>query len=236
MNTKILLFLATLLLPMVLPAQSKTTIDLMVGVEYNWLEDYVRFNPNIGRPSGEYNPRLGLNINHRVAPQLWLKSGIRLAMIGEKWPKTALRWGNQHDGEGGFNPDYTDPDLPSESQFFNTYWYLEIPVAGRWEFSTGGRVTPFVELGVSPHIYLTTQSRFVSNLYSNSDFHYDEQKSFNHLSVAGTLSVGTNISLADHWMVFVQPIFRYHFSRLYSLPTSPRMLIGGAEFGVRRSI
>lgn len=215
-----------LFLPLCIWGQSQSTIDFVGGVGYS----FPNFNvtaPDIPDFQGRFNFRFGVNYNRRIGKQLWLKTGARFARVGYKTGKlTNLRWGSENEN-GVWVPD---PTLPRESQSFNDYLFVDIPLAIRYEFGKK-KLRPFAELGVSPYIFVTRISKKVTDLETSTKI-LRNIGGFRNFHLTGQLSFGLDYTLNEKWIFFGQPIFRYHFTGL-TQGSQERLYSIGLEFGAR---
>ena len=161
-----------------------------------------------------------------------MKSGVRLASVGYKDKKlNDVRWPSEIGPEGYVN----DPTLPNEMQVFTDYWFIEIPLAVRYEFSSP-KLSPFIELGISPSYYLTTRTKTETELYTNVDSNRGFNSDFSNVHMVGVASVGVNYNINSKFQFFGQATFRRHFTRLVEAPVSEHLYNYGTEFGVRMRI
>lgn len=239
MKTRILSFLL-FLLPTVGFAQFQSSIDFIGSIDYSYRALSTSttipviistFEKRERTETGKLNWRVGFNYNQKIAERLYLKSGVRLASVGFKGEKkTDLIWGSEHDGMGGFIPD---PNAPKEFQSIPDFWFLELPLIGRYEFASQ-KVIPFLEIGLSPTIYLKTRNKVITDI-DETIISY-KSNSFNNLQLVGNVSFGLNYNLNEQLQLFGQPIFRYHFTKSENTPIEERLFSGGLEIGVRRKI
>ena len=180
------------------------------------------------------NWRLGFNYNRRLSSRIFLKTGARLASVGYKGEKkTGLRWGTEHDGNGGWAGP--DPSLPHEIQLIDDYWFIEVPIAGRFEFG-GKRLRPFIEAGGAPSVYLATRTKTVTDIGTDASFESGKALGFNQWHLVGYLSFGANYDIGERLQLFGQPVFRRHFTKLADAPIAEHLYNFGMELGVRRKL
>jgi len=228
------------LLPLVAASQINSSLDFVgeIGFSYRHLNNTSTdlttlniFEKREREEAPKINWRVGFNYNRHLTKRVYLKTGVRLASTGfngEK--KTGLVWPSEHDGMGGF---VLNPNLPHEQQVNQDFWFVEFPIAGRIELSDK-RFTPFIELGISPSIYLTTRSKFISDIDTSVDF--NKEANFNSLQFIGNISFGLNYTLKDKVQLFGQPIFQYHFTKSQNAPIEEFLFSYGLEVGIRRKI
>ena len=239
---KIRLLFLFLSAPLFSFSQVKSSVDLVGGVEYsnrylnNTSDDpaiQAVFEQRKGE-AGKMNFRVGFNYNRRLTDRWWIKSGLRLASVGYRSAKIDnLQWPSEFDPvTGAYTPD---PTLPHELQTSTDYWFVEIPVMGRFEMGQG-KWRPFVELGVSPLIYLSTRARQVTDIDAMSSFRRNIFGNFNGFHLSGNVSAGVLYLASERWTVFLQPVFRYHFTPLYDAAIREHLYNAGVEVGLRREI
>lgn len=229
-------------LPMWGMSQMNSSIDLMAGLDYSFRylttssdEDVVQsiLESREEEEEGKLNWRFGFHYNKRLSTSFFLKAGLRLSSVGyERVREDTLRWGTQHNGMGGFEPG---PDSFREIRLISDYWFLEVPIAGRFEFNQN-KWAPFLELGIAPSIYLTERSKLESNQDPVISFQDNTAVNFNQLHVIGFISVGMHYTLNGQYQFFGQPTLRYHFTPLADGPIKEYLFNYGLEIGVRRRI
>lgn len=237
-------FIATLvfIIPTLGFGQINQSIDFISGIEYSYRklttsseDEFIVgiLDKRDNKESGKLNWRIGFNYNLRLTNKIFLKTGLRLASVGYKGEKrTGLKWGSEHDGKGGWIPD---PSLPHEIQMVHDYWFTTIPIAGRFEINQK-KLSSFFELGVSPSIYMTTRTKIITDIGTDSDFQNGDVHNFNKLHIVGFVSFGMNYSLNDNFQFFGQPIVRYHLTKMADAPIGEYLYNFGMEIGVRRKI
>ena len=240
MNAKTLILLL-LSMPLLAFGQSNSSIDLITGVEYSYRTLSTSSSDAIingimerrdDEETGKLNWRAGFNYNRRISSRLFLKTGARLASVGYKGEKkTGIRWGSEHDGNGGWSGP--DPNLPHEIQLIDDYWFIEIPIAGRFEFD-GKKLAPFIEAGGAPSIYMGTRTKTVTDIGADVNFEIGKALGFNQWHLVGYLSFGANYDIGQRLQLFGQPIFRYHFTKLADASIAEYLYNVGMEVGVRR--
>ena len=241
MKTKIITTLL-LLLPVLGFTQSNSSIDFIGGIDYSYRHLTTNYDDImliiIENRSGEewkLNWRTGFNYNRRLSNRMYLKSGLRFTNEGYKSKKTSdLRWGTQHDGMGHWI-DTPDDDLPGQIQYFYNNWFIEIPIALRYEFNEK-KWTPFVEAGVSPSLFLTRRTATKTDLGTDIEYDNGEFYNFNKMHLVGFASFGINYSPNNKYQFFGQPAFRYHLTKLVGAPIGEHLFNIGLEIGVRRKL
>lgn len=211
--------------------QSNSTIDVVIGGEfsYNTFDVIDLGNEEVGTTirfndfsNGIYNYRIGLNISQELINKVYLKTGIRFAKAGYRIQSSV----------GIFPINSLAPIADVYINLKKNYLFFEFPIIGRYEFSKS-KFALFVEMGLSPHIYLTTKEIY----YDSDRINYTNNNSpdFNSFHLVGIISIGLNAHINKRFTLFVQPIFRNHFTS--SIQGSTDLLRNyGLELGLRKNL
>lgn len=191
----------------------------LTGANYGWdsFSGSVRNSKKV-----RFNTHFGVNYYQKIKEDLWFKVGLGFVSTGFRENIIGLRYGSQHDGQGGF-----DPNAPAEE--FSTkvnHYFLEVPIALRMDFS-GKKITPFIEVGLSTMYYLQTVSIWneIGSESRNVDRYRAEETK--HIQLAPVLSIGANYKLNEKWSIYIQPNFRYHLTKMAEEPS-----IGVHQWGI----
>ncbi len=241
MKTKLIITLF-LVLPILGFSQIDQSVDLVTGIDYSYRnlstsseESMVLniFEDREEREIGKLNWRLGLNYNRRLGKKIILRTGLQFASVGYKEKKrTGIIWGSEFNDMGEWEPD---PSLPHEMQLKINYWFIGVPIAGRYEFSHK-KFAPYFELGASPSIYLRTRIKAISDIGTEKETYDGIESDFNRFHVVGFASFGVNYSVNEQYQLFGQPTFRYHLTKLVDAPINEYLYDFGLEIGIRRKI
>ncbi|MFT4663841.1 MAG: hypothetical protein ACI9VN_002289 [Patescibacteria group bacterium] len=210
-RTTIILLLVA---PLFLMSQVNSSIDLVVGIEFSYRTFKVSNDDGItniflerkARETQKMNWRIGFNYNRELAKKFYLKSGLRLASVGYKGAKVTNVIATQPVSPG---PAQTPP---RELQIIYNDWFVELPIIGRLEFSDK-KITPFLEFGISPNIYLASRNKIIIDTYTTVEFRPNKDPRFNKLHLVGSLSFGCNYRVGEKYQLFGQPTFRYHLTK-----------------------
>lgn len=231
-----------LIIPILGFSQMNQTIDFITGIEYSYrslstsseeefMVGIMENRENYER--GKFNWRIGLNYNIRLSKHIFMKTGLRLASVGYKREKlTGLTWASEYDENGEWT---SDPNLAHEIQIVHDYWFTEIPIALRFETNLR-KLTPFFELGVSPSFYMTTRTKSITDIGTDSKFQNGDVHEFSKIHVVGLVSCGVNYTISDKFQFFGQPAFRYHLTKIANGLMSEHLYNYGIEIGIRKKI
>jgi hypothetical protein len=97
---------------------------------YSW-----HTNPAINSADykGKLSQSIGLYVEKGLAKRLSIQTGVNYATIGTTYESTDdLRWGLQHDGNGGFDSKLESGESISRFSTANTLHFIEIPLKLRY--------------------------------------------------------------------------------------------------------
>ncbi|MEL7122594.1 MAG: hypothetical protein AAFO07_24320 [Bacteroidota bacterium] len=244
MNSKIktqLIVLLSFTFPSLGYNQVNSSIDLVAGFESSFrnlstsneeqaIQDILTRRNDT--EEANTNWRFGFNYNKRLKNKVFLKTGLRLARVGYNEIVDGLIWGTEHDGMGGFNN--VDSSFDRTVQVSRGFFFLEVPVVARLELSRK-KFSPFIEMGFSPSLYLTTRVKSITETAIITDFSNQSGEFFNELHFVGSIAIGANYSISDKIQIFGQPTFRYHITSLSKdRPIKEYLFNYGVEVGIRR--
>lgn len=221
---KNLLLLLFFCFPLFLLAQSNSKLEILSSLDYSY-----RQHSNSGivqsvrsSEKGKLNYHFDLNYHQKLKERLWLKIGLQFASNGYQSDERDLMFGNQHNGQGGFDPTLSSGET---IQSKNNYQFLGIPIALRYDFSQK-KLKPFVELGLNTRYYLRTITSFYINGDKSGSSKY-RAKDINQIQFAPTLSFGLSYEINEKLVFVAQPNFIYHISQVYirSLQIYPFRLV-----------
>ncbi|MGB3800989.1 MAG: outer membrane beta-barrel protein [Lewinella sp.] len=178
--------------------------------------------------------QVGLHYSRQFTDAYGFRSGLRLTALGHQQTATNLRWGNQHDGNGGFDPSI-DPMEPDGFTIRHDMLFVEVPLLWHQSFGTMAW-TPFVEVGFLPGAYLTTRSQATGDGTSETNYHDDTQSAINRFQLSSALSLGVDHYCSERFGLFVQANYRYQLTPLANGGIKERLYALGFEMGVRRSL
>ncbi|MFT6319601.1 MAG: hypothetical protein ACJAT4_000518 [Granulosicoccus sp.] len=201
----------------------------LTNCNYGWDS----FNGSIrNSKEAKFNTHFGVNYYQKLKEKIWLKVGLGFSSTGyqQQIDGSGLRYGSQHDGQGGFNPN-----LPSEDITIKyNHHFIEVPIALHFDFSNK-KINPFVELGVSTMYYLQTVSILEQN---NRSRNVDKNRanSINQIQIAPTFAFGVNYAFNEKWTLFVQPNFRYHLTKMVKYFGKEHQWSAGLAVGMRMKL
>lgn len=176
-------------------AQSRFSFGLELFPHASWEQD-----PVIDDFGPRFSKHAGMQVGYQLGQNFRLQSGLAYTEIGRRFQFDGedLRWGNQHDGQGGFNPDIPAPNIGTVTQ--NTvHRFVEVPF--RLTYLSPGEQTRFyLSGGIAPRIHIQSVNRSRHELPDNGGVERDSAPislvDFDRLqfSILGSAGVEMNLS------------------------------------------
>lgn len=231
-------FLVTLIvfLPYLGTCQHKSSLEIIGGAHYSYrtifsfsnndMTDFTISSRN-KRELPNIHYRFGLAYSKQLKPKLYLKSGLIFSDLGYKDKKqTGLL------SESEILKGMKDPTLPHEIQHFYSYRFIEIPISIRKEMNMK-KLFPYIELGLSPSIFLHYKIKQVTDLKSSSNYYGSSKIGFNKVHLVTSISAGLNHNLNQYFQIFGQASYRMNVNPLVKAPIKEFLFSGGIETDIR---
>ncbi|HOY06641.1 MAG TPA: hypothetical protein PLO67_14635 [Saprospiraceae bacterium] len=212
--------LPLLLLPLLVHAQTRASVDVLFSPDYSWLKTLETI---------QIAGRFGINVNVKLTERLHLKTGMRLARAGYTTGKSGLRYESEY-ATGTWVPD---PSLPHRAEFIHHYLLLEWPVMGRLEWNRR-KWSPFMEIGMSPVLFLSGRTTQITDFETKTI--KENLVGVSTFQLAGNLAFGYNYQVNQKIQVFGQPTFRYLLTKLKKAQAGHHLYSIGLEMGCRLRI
>lgn len=156
--------------------------------------------------------RFGFGASFHVGERTYLRTSMQFSSYGSRSTISGLRWGTQHDGNGGFDPNA--PAGPFEQiEGSERHFYGEGMLALRYQFKTWSNWQPFVEGGFALGKYGTTYTKSTaSGGTDGTTTSYDSGaiSNFRRISVAGRLGAGSNYNFSERVGVYGMAVLQRH--------------------------
>lgn len=136
-------------LPLLAFSQKNAAIEVSAGMNFT---DYS--NKIIGS-KGRLNYDFGMAMAFptKNTSREWLL-GLRLIAYGDKYDSGSLKWGTQHNGSGGFDPNLPSGEPTTSFNQKSSYFYLELPATFR-QVLTKGKNRLFAQASAGPAYFLS---------------------------------------------------------------------------------
>lgn len=240
-KTIVLLFLITT--SSVSFSQIHTSIDFVSGVDFTRMSGITEISPGSNLASFQIdekiNYRVGANFNFRIFEKMLIKTGLRYVQIGFKenfnLPNDyQFGWINANGNQintvntGDIFSVMQDPKYNAYDQKF-----IEIPLISRIELSDK-KLALFLEIGISPHIKLSSRNKQISALGKETIDENVEIFGSKKMLVALIFGIGLNYNVSDNYQFFAQPTIRCYCSDSDKGRYRNAIENIGVEIGVRR--
>jgi hypothetical protein len=231
------IFLFLILFSFQLTAQSLFSFGVELFPHVSWEQD-----PAIDAYGPRFSKHAGMQVGYRLGQNFRLQSGLAYTEIGARFQFDGddLRWGNQHNGQGGFNPDIPAPNIGTVTH--NTvHRFVEVPLRLTY-LSPGEQARFYLSGGLAPRIHIQSVSRSRHELPENGGVHRDSAPialvDFNRLQFSLLGSAGVEAVLGGTTF-FAGPRIQYQqlTGESESITGPNAFELGyvqlGLEFGVR---
>lgn len=183
------------LLPGLAFAQRHANLEFSSGLNFT---DY---SHKITNTQGRLNYDFGLTMTLPTKnPNRDLVLGMRFMSYGDKYESRILRWGTQHDGQGGFDENAASGELANSVELKNSYYYLELPFGLRQYLANTTKSRLFLQATIGPSYFLS--GRTISTLDLNtegslSSVSPDNSDNFRLVNFVADLGLGLEIPVSE---------------------------------------
>lgn len=222
-------------------SQDKFSVDLILGPDYSFRnlrtdsesQSVVLALNTRKEEKAEIKYRVGANLNVRLFVNTWLKTGLRYVNSGYIISdRNDIKWQSEFDVNGDC---VLNPELPHELKLTKSHHFIEVPIMVRQELGTG-RLTPFIELGFSPMIYLITRDRTSTEFETTTSARDNTEIGYRRFYYSINFAFGGQYNVSSTSKFFVQPTFRYQAMKLQDVEILEFPYSIGIEFGLRRRL
>ena len=152
-----------LLLPIWAFSQKNNAFDVRISPDFTyrvWIKKGTITDIGIDE-KGKTGWHISLNYNRRLAPKLWLLTGLQGSRMGYSGN---FRAGNSSqsiyvDDEGKLTTFPGAKKTVKVEKYELEYTFLALPITCRYLFSNG-KISPFIELGVAPAFHIGGESTY----------------------------------------------------------------------------
>lgn len=229
----IVVFIA-LLFTLALSAQDRvTTLDVYSGIGYGF-----RYNvdlldngvvTDLDDDTGRINWRAGIAVNREVGENWFLRVGLGVSSMGYR-PVNL----ESVDASTMIDPlfiELDDPTLYEEIKLANSFSYVELPIAIRYEFGNEG-VRTFAEAGLIPGFLAAAKNKlYLDDERSSINRQVDQFQS--EFAFGVLVSVGIALPLQENSELYFQPSFIQHLTDTQEIPFRLSLWEAGLQAGVR---
>ncbi|MEO1263133.1 MAG: outer membrane beta-barrel protein [Bacteroidota bacterium] len=139
----------------------------------------------------------GVGYNYGINEKLQLTAGLRFADYVNEYSNDDLRWGTQHDGQGGFDSTIVDGEGISGLTFKHHYYFLEMPLGIKY-YLIDKKAKLFLEPTLNPSLFLTHRTDINVRMNDSDDINEIDSGGYTDLrriNVFGEMGIGLQIPL-----------------------------------------
>lgn len=222
------LFTIIFLVPVLLSAQGRTSIDFFGAAGYS--QQYNSFLRTLDleiseRYIGIY--RLGFAVNHQLGGHLSLKAGLQAAQYGFGF-RSELMLTDINGNPSG------DEMVSFRSATRTNYW--EGMVGLRYNFNTPDRWSPYIEVGINAGFLSGGSNKFKLDPdpgNQDGDQEFDDEN-IDKTAIVGRIGLGTDYGLSERLSLYGMVAFQHHLTKQnLNVEASILPWQGTLELGVR---
>jgi hypothetical protein len=177
-------------------AQSRFSFGVKLFPHISW-----ELDPIVDDYGPRFSKHAGMQVGYQLGQNFRLQSGLAYTEIGRRYQFEGkdLRWGTQHDGQGGFNPDIPVLDIGKVTNK-TIHRFVEVPL--RLTYLSPGEQTRFyLSGGIAPRIHIQSVNRVRHELPDNAGTDRRSEPissaDFDRLQLSVLGSAGVEINLGE---------------------------------------
>lgn len=197
----------TLLLSVILLPKTQSQQGWGIGLDY-FPNISVESSDQRAGAGSKFSNSIGIFASRELSRRLAVTGGVNFSNTGHKTGPNALRWGLQHDGQGGFNPD-ADPQ--EDITFIYNYYHLEAPVKLLYTF-IDKKFRCYVSAAAVPRLHLANQSKWevASSVSGTTENEIDDPVSYRALTVGFQSGIGIARQILGRHSLFLEPRVQFN--------------------------
>ncbi len=183
------------LLPMLAISQRNAAIEVATGLNFTNHSEQVLANIE-GRLNYDFGVALAMPMKNKHRE--W-SVGLRFMAYGDKYESGTLKWGTQHNGQGGFDSTLPSGESITSISQRSSYYYFELPVALR-QYLTSGKTRLFLQASAGPSYFLTGRNQHSTvNVDGSSQnaISPDNAKNFRNVNLFAGLGLGVEFPIGE---------------------------------------
>ncbi len=224
--------LVPLLLFLLLIVPSALQAQFRLGAEY--YGNFSSTNDDFLDTDARFSHTAGLHLSYPLSSHLRLSFGIAYANLGDQLVRRDLMWGNQHNGNGGFDPSQdTEIDLTT----IRAFEFAETPIRLTYRSKPGKRLSFYGTAGLAPRFLLRARDIYVIDYADGSTARSVSESidDWNTLQWSGLAAAGIEYGLSERFLIYAGPRAQYHQQRGQS-PAGAAIKANYWQFGLETGI
>ena len=206
---KLLLLSFILLLTYWLSAQES---DWSLGMQTSYYQTHFVKSPLQGEKTADQSLAAGLTVSKKLNQKVTFYGGLNISSFGDSYYANELRWGTQHDGQGGFDPGIDPGEDISTVQFNWKYFYLNTRIGINAYFNEG-RFRVFCYPFAEGNFYLTnnrtTTLQYLDGQIENQPVEKNLITDFRKFNISVGMGLGLEANLSRRVGIYLMPNTSY---------------------------
>lgn len=201
------IFYLTLLLSVILLPKAQSQQGWGIGLDYFPNISVESSDQRLGEGS-KFSNSIGIFASRELSRRLVITGGFNFANTGHKTGPDVLRWGLQHDGQGGFDPN-TDPQ--ENITFIHNYYHLEAPVKLLYAF-VDKKFRCYISAAAVPRLHLANQAKWevASSVSGTRETTVDDPINYRALTVGFQSGIGVARQILGRHSIFLEPRVQFN--------------------------
>ncbi len=212
--------------PFFLIAQ-KTTLDIntTIGLSHRIMTSSESLLTLLrGEETAKFSYGGGLGISFSIGTKFAIKTGLAYQKLGyNEGPESTLMWPNQHNGQGGFDPDLParEPAFPTTIYTSGNLHFIGIPITLRHYFLEKNKFNFFIEAGPAINFFLNE----------------DELDVYKKMHLFINTMMGLDYKFSENSLLYIGSAFRYDITDFHkSSYLKEKQIAIGLNLGLRFSL
>jgi hypothetical protein len=160
---------------------------------------------------GKVSFSLGITAAKNISDRLSIHTGLYYANVGTQNTVDDLRWGLQHDGQGGFNPDLDTGDDIDDITYRNSLQFVEIPLKARYVILDKGWQL-YVSQAIIGRYFINERQKVIVNREDQHDTrYYTINSTYNSISPALQSAIGIAKPIGKQISLYLEPRCQFNF-------------------------
>lgn len=210
-------YFTTLLLLLAFSTACLAQKDFAFGIDY--FPNYsinTNASPVIKKSQeGKVSFSIGLTAIKNINERLSVHTGLYYANIGTRAETNGLRWGVQHDGQGGFNPDIDNGEDFDNITYIYSLQFVEIPLKIKYVL-VNKKYQLYTSQAIIGRYFINERQKTVLEGEDNRTTRKSTlDTKFNSISPALQTAIGISIPINNHVQCYLEPRCQLNFMVLH---------------------
>lgn len=214
-------------------AQNKHSVGFMVRPAWSDVANRLTTTDDF---SGGFAISTGILYDYQASRRVALSGGVSFSTLSENYQTKTLRWGSEHDGNGGWAGP--DPSLPNDLEVEHTYYFLDLSLGARY-YLNQGRFRLFAFPYTEGNVYLSgktdTKLAYDDGQTSVDNLQQQTNPNVRGINLSAGVGVGVEVALGQSIHLVLMPSYEQmllSMGKRVDVDEAPRFYNAGVALGV----